>query len=227
MVRHWQKTRERGWKARALMNGVGAARDLRRDGRRHHDQVRSTARGWSSSPSRSRVRVPGHSPALPDCRAAASCGQRSRSLRGEPTTRSSSTSSISMPPRKRRSGTRHEISGGHFHAVHVPGGGTAIPASGPVSHQFEGATHLEVVPGEDGPSMLCSSTCGASREEKGASSPWSFRKLFRRRSLASALRRKTFPLKLRLVDEPGVVVADVPRFEGDSPSRSSRAAPSD
>jgi hypothetical protein len=41
--------------------------------------------------------------------------------------------------------------------------------------------------------------------------------LFRRRSLASALRRKTFPLKLRLVDEPGVVVADIPRFEGDSP----------
>ena len=41
--------------------------------------------------------------------------------------------------------------------------------------------------------------------------------LFRKPSLASALRRQTFPLKLRLVNEPGVVVADVPRFEGDSP----------
>ena len=39
MVRYWRRTRERGWRRRAVVNGVGAVRDRPRGADRHRDEV--------------------------------------------------------------------------------------------------------------------------------------------------------------------------------------------
>jgi hypothetical protein len=117
-----------------------------------------------------------------------------------------------------------EISGGDFHPIHVPVADSDPGIRPRFFHRFEGA-QLEVVSGEEGPVDAVLEYLWRFPRGEGSFVTVVIPELFRRPSLASALRRKTFPLKLRLVQEPGVVVADVPRFEGESsesviPSRS-------
>jgi amino acid transporter len=217
MVRHWQKTRERGWKARALMNGVGALATLIVtvvviatkfvDGawmvivaipvlvlmfaaiRRHYRAVGRRLRAGSA--------------------AVLSCGVPSNEVVVYIERLDAATEEAVWYAR--------EISGGDFHAVHVPVGRSDPGIRPRFFNRFEGPPHLEILPAEEGPlDALLEYIWGFPRGE-GSFVTVVIPELFRKPSLASALRRQTFPLKLRLVDEPGVVVADVPRFEENSP----------
>jgi amino acid transporter len=222
MVRHWYATRGHRWKGRALMNGVGAVATLVvtavvittkfADGawmvivaipvlvlvfaaiRRHY---RAVAR---------RLRA----------------GSAAVVARGEP------TNEVVVYVERLDAATEEaiwyarEISGGDFHAVHVPCNGTDPGIRPRFFSQFGGTTNLEVISGEEGPVDAMLEYIWRFPRGEGSFVTVVVPELFRKPSLASALRRKTFSLKLRLVNEPGVVVADVPRFEGDSimPKRS-------
>jgi hypothetical protein len=110
-----------------------------------------------------------------------------------------------------------EISGGAFHAVHVPTDESDPGIRPRFFSRFDGSPRLEVLPGDDGAlEALREYVWGFPRGE-GSFVTVVIPELFRKPSLPSALSRPTFPLKLRLVDEPGVVVTDVPRFEAESP----------
>jgi amino acid transporter len=217
MVRHWQKTGDRGWKARALMNGVGAVATLIvtavvittkfADGawmvivaipilvmvflaiRRHYRAVGRRLRAGSA--------------------AVLSCGEPTNEVVVYVERLDAATEEAMWYAR--------EISGGEFHAIHVPAKGSDPGIRPRFLGQFDGAPHLEVVDGADGPLDAVLEYVWRFPRGEGSFVTVVIPELFRKPSLASALRRRTFPLKLRLVDEPGVVVADVPRFEGDSP----------
>jgi amino acid transporter len=221
MVRHWHATRGRGWKGRALMNGVGAGATLIvtavvittkfADGawmviiaipvivlvflaiRRHYRAVARRLRAGSA--------------------AVLSCGEPTNEVVVYVEGLDAATEEAIWYAR--------EISGGRFHAVHVPANGSDPGIRPRFFNKFGGRT-LEVVSGEDGPVDAMLEYIWRFPRGEGNFVTVVVPELFRRRSLTAALRRKTFPLKMRLVDEPGVVVADVPRFEGDSvmPKRS-------
>jgi hypothetical protein len=107
------------------------------------------------------------------------------------------------------------ISGGDFHAVHVPTEASDPGIRPRFFSEFGGKTNLEVVSGEEGPVDAMLEYIWRFPRGEGSFVTVVVPELFRKPSLVAAVRRKTFPLKLRLVDEPGVVVTDVPRFEGD------------
>jgi hypothetical protein len=109
-----------------------------------------------------------------------------------------------------------EISGGDFHAIHVPVGESDPGIRPRFFSRFEGLPKLEVIRGDDGPVEAVREYVWQFPRGEGAFVTVVIPELFRKPSLASALRRRTFPLKLKLVDEPGVVVTDVTRFEADS-----------
>jgi amino acid transporter len=216
MVRHWQKTRQPGWKPRALMNGIGALATFIvtvvvittkfADGawmviiaipvivlvflaiRRHYRAVSRRLRAGSA--------------------AVLACAEPSNEVVLYVERLDAATEEAMWYAR--------QISGGDFHAIHVPVADSDPGIRPRFFRQFEGA-QLEVVSGEDGPVDAVLEYLWRFPRGEGSFVTVVIPELFRRPSLASALRRKTFPLKLRLVREPGVVVADVPRFEGDSP----------
>jgi hypothetical protein len=106
-----------------------------------------------------------------------------------------------------------EISGSEFHAVHVPTVGSDSGIRPRFFAEVQGSPHLEVIPGADGPLDALLEYIWRFPRGEGSFVTVVIPELFRKPSLASALRRQTFPLKLRLVQEPGVVVTDIPRFE--------------
>jgi amino acid transporter len=223
MVRHWFRSPTRGWRARAAMNAVGAAATLIvtvivittkfADGawmvivaipvlvliflaiRRHYRAVGRRLRAGSA--------------AVLSCR--------------EP------TNEVVVYVERLDAATdealwyAREISGGDFHAVHVP-----VEESDPgirprFFKKFEGSPQLEIIPADDGALEAVREYIWGFPRGEGSFVTVVIPELFRKPSLASALRRRTFPLKLRLVDEPGVVVTDVPRFESDPESMPKRS----
>jgi amino acid transporter len=222
MVRHWYTTRERGWKARALMNGIGATATFVvacvvvatkfMDGawmviiaipvlvltflaiRRHYRAVGRRLRAGSA--------------------AVVSCGEPTNEVVVYVEHLDAATEEAIWYAR--------EISGGDFHPVHIPVGESDPGIRPRFFSRFEGAPHLKVIPAEDGPVDGLLEYIWRFPRGEGSFVTVVIPELFRKPSLASAVRRKTFPLKLRLVDEPGVVVTDVPRFEDESftPKRS-------
>jgi amino acid transporter len=219
MVRHWHTTRGRGWKRRALMNAVGAAATLVvtavvittkfADGawmvivaipvivlvfvaiRRHYKAVARRLRAGSA--------------------AVVSCAEPTNEVVVYVERLDAATEEAIWFAR--------EISGGDFHAIHVPSDGSDPGIRPRFFSQFGGTTTLEVVSGDEGPVDAMLEYIWRFPRGEGSFVTVVIPELFRKPSLAAAVRRKTFPLKLRLVDEPGVVVTDVPRFEGDSPSK--------
>jgi amino acid transporter len=224
MVRHWHTTRERGWKARALMNGVGATATLIvaavviatkfADGawmviiaipvlvlvflaiRRHYRAVGRRLRAGSA--------------------AVLACGEASNEVVVYVERLDAATEEAIW--------YADEISGGNFRAVHVPGDGRDPGIRPRFFKRFDGH-HLEVLASADGAVDAVLEYIWRFPRGEGSFVTVVIPELFRKPSLVSALRRQTFPLKLRLVDEPGVVVADVPRFvgelsEGFTPTRS-------
>jgi len=216
MVRHWHKTKEPGWRGRALMNGVGATATLIVaaivittkfvDGawmviiaipvlvlvflgiRRHYRAVARRLRGGTAAVLAS----------------------------GEP------RNEVVLYVERLDAATEEaawyarQISGGDFHAVHVPTTRSDPGLRSRFHSRFDCPPHLEVLSGEDGAFDALLEYVWRFPRGEGSFVTVVIPELFRKPSLASAIGRGTFPLKLRLVDEPGVVVTDVPRFE-DSP----------
>ena len=217
MVRHWHTTRQRGWKARALMNGVGALATF------IVTVVVITTKfvdgAWMVI-----VAIPILVLVfLAIRRHYRTVGRRLRAGSAAVLSRGEPTNEVVVYVERLDAATEeaiwyaNEISGGDFHAVHVPVAGSDPGIRPRFLNKFQGAPHLEVMSGEDGQLDAVLEYVWRFPRGEGSFVTVVIPELFRRRSLASALRRKTFPLKLRLVDEPGVVVADVPRLEGDSP----------
>jgi len=107
------------------------------------------------------------------------------------------------------------IAGDDFGAIHIPG-----PQSDsgllPRFRQLTGMRpDLEVVTPEDGRVEAVIEHLWALPRGESSFVTLVIPELFRKRSLASALRRPEFSVKLRLLREPGVVVTDVPVLTSD------------
>jgi hypothetical protein len=117
------------------------------------------------------------------------------------------------------------IGGGTFAAVHLPGKDTD---SGIKARWFDltgGEPHLDVKPQGSDAAKVVLEAIAALREDDSEIVTVVLPEQFSKRSLLAAAQRAQFRLKLRLLVEPGVVVADVPavtserRPEGRVPER--------
>jgi hypothetical protein len=117
------------------------------------------------------------------------------------------------------------IGEGAFDAVHVPG---KASDSGIYARWFEftgGGPRLDVRPAGSDPTKVVLGEIGRLRESPETVVTVVLPEQFRKRSLLAAAQRAQFRLKLRLLTEPNVVVADVPavtserRPEGHVPQR--------
>jgi hypothetical protein len=117
------------------------------------------------------------------------------------------------------------IGDGTFEAVHVPGKATD---TGIYARWFEftgGEPRLDVRPPGSDPTKVVLEEVARLRERPEDVVTVVLPEQFRKRSLLAAAQRAQFRLKLRLLTEPGVVVADVPavtserRPEGHVPER--------
>jgi len=117
------------------------------------------------------------------------------------------------------------IAGDEFEAIHVPGA-KSDPELIPHFRRLTGMQpDLDVVDREDGRVEAVIEHLWALPRGESSFVTLIVPELFRRPSLASALRRPEFAVKLRLLREPGVVVTDVPLLADDgNPTRPHRAS---
>jgi hypothetical protein len=117
------------------------------------------------------------------------------------------------------------IGGGRFDAVHVPGKSTD---TGIYARWFDftgGEPRLDVRPAGSDPTQVVLGEIARLRADGDGVVTVVLPEQFRKRSLLAAAQRAQFRLKLRLLTEPNVVVADVPavtserRPEGKVPDR--------
>jgi nucleotide-binding universal stress UspA family protein len=117
------------------------------------------------------------------------------------------------------------IGGGAFSALHVPGPNTDTGISARWFDLTGGEPRLEVHPPGTDATAAVLDRVAALREGPGDVVTVVLPEQFKKRSLMAAAQRAQFRLKLRLLVEPGVVVADVPavtserRPEGKVPHR--------
>src|SRR6476661_3065051 len=108
-----------------------------------------------------------------------------------------------------------QIAGDDFDAIHVPGR-HSDPGILPRFRQLSGMQpDLEIVTPEDGRVEAIIEYLWALPRGESSFVTMVVPELFRHQSLASALRRPEFSVKLRLLREPGVVVTDVPLLAPD------------
>jgi amino acid transporter len=108
-----------------------------------------------------------------------------------------------------------EVAGDDFDAIHVPGR-HSDPGILPRFRQLTGMhPDLEIVTPEDGRVEAIIEYLWALPRGESSFVTMIVPELFRRRSIASALRRPEFSVKLRLLREPGIVVTDVPLLAQD------------
>jgi hypothetical protein len=114
------------------------------------------------------------------------------------------------------------IAGDQFSAIHVPGSGSD-PGILPRFRQLTGMhPDLEVIPREDGRVDAVIEYLWALPRGESSFVTMVVPELFRNPSLARALRRPEFALKLRLLREPGVVITDVPVIASRGPHETPR-----
>ena len=107
------------------------------------------------------------------------------------------------------------IAGDDFHAIHVPGSRTD-PGILPRFRQLTGMRpDLEIVNREDGRVDAVIDYLWALPRGESSFVTMIVPEHFRRQSMAKALRRPEFSLKLRLLRQPGVVITDVPVIASD------------
>jgi hypothetical protein len=117
------------------------------------------------------------------------------------------------------------ISGGSFTALHVPGKNTDTGIHARWFDLTGGEPRLDVLPPGTDATKAVLEAVAALREDADDVVTVVLPEQFRKRSLMAAAQRAQFRLKLRLLVEPGVVVADVPtvtserRPEGKVPER--------
>jgi hypothetical protein len=106
-----------------------------------------------------------------------------------------------------------QISGGDFDAIHVPGR-HSDPGVRPRFRQLTGMEpDLDIVTPKDGRVEAVIEHLWALPRGESSFVTLIVPELFRHRSLARAVRRPEFSVKLKLLREPGVVVTDVPLLE--------------
>lgn len=117
------------------------------------------------------------------------------------------------------------IGGGSFEAVHVPGKSTDTGIHARWFDYTGGEPRLDVKPPGSDPIAVVLAEVARLRQDEDDVVTVVIPEQFRKRSLLAAAQRAQFRLKLRLLTEPGVVVADVPavtsekRPEGRVPDR--------
>ena len=217
MVRYWlRRARRRAGGRKRLVNGVGGDRDRRRDARRRLHEVRRGRLARHRRDPAARARHARDPPALRPARAPAE-RRRRRGRR-----RAAGAEHDASPRRVARRGDRRGALrfaradlGRELRAVHVP---TARHRSRHPATLVQ--AHRTVAPrsarrGRSASPRRSSSRCGGCRAASRTSSPSSSRSSSSaRRSLEQARRPHELALKLRLLAEPGVVVADVPVVRG-------------
>src|SRR5579885_3544400 len=212
MVRYWRRERPPRWRLRATLNGVGAATTGLVDG--IVIWTKFTAGAWMVT-----IAIP----VLIACFYAINRHYRAiaRRLRAE-------AKAVLAQPRPRNTvilyverldtATREAlwyaraISSGDLRAIHVPFPGSDSGIRARFARWSRGLPHLEVLSPEDDPLDAVLEYVWGCPRGAGDFVTVVVPELFRKRSLAAAVvRRSTFSLKLRLLREPGVVVTDVPR----------------
>ncbi len=117
------------------------------------------------------------------------------------------------------------IGSGSFAAVHVPGKDTDTGIKARWFDLTGGEPRLDVKPKGSDTTKVVLDAIAALRQEEGETVTVVLPEQFSKPSLLAAAQRAQFRLKLRLLTEPGVVVADVPavtsarRPEGKVPDR--------
>jgi amino acid transporter len=212
MVRHWQKTREAGWRRRAVLNAVGSATTA---------VVAAVVIATKFADGAWMVIL-----AIPLLVVAFyGVHKHYRTVGRRLTAKARAVLSIAEPDHtvvlyveRLDAATREAlwyaktISRGSMRAIHVP-----FPGSDPgIRPRFfawaQGEPHLEVLSSDEDPLDTVLEYIWAFPHGESHFVTVVIPELFRRPSLLSALmRRTTFSLKQGLVREPGLAVADVPR----------------
>jgi hypothetical protein len=110
------------------------------------------------------------------------------------------------------------VAGSHFRPVHVPGRGTDGAIHARWLRWVDGGPRLELLPATEGRvESLLEYLWGIPRHDADFVNVV-VPETFKRRSFREVIRKLTpFKLKLRLLQEPGVVITDVPLVEGEPP----------
>jgi amino acid transporter len=215
MVRHWQRTKEPGWRRKAAMNGVGsAATGL--------VTVIVVATKFAEGAWMVILAVP----VLIACfymiaRHYRSVGRRLRAKAHAVLARGEPKNTVVLYVERLDAATREAlwyaqtIADGTLKAIHVPFAGSD-PGIRPRFYHWSGGTpHLETLSPHDEPLEAVLEYIWAFPHGEGEFVTVVIPELFRKPSLVSAvLRRSTFSLKMGLLREPGVVVTDVPKIAG-------------
>ena len=226
MVRYWLRTKDPGWRQRALVNGIGAAAT----------GLVTLIVIWTKFTEGAWLVIV----AVPLLvvsflginRHYRRFGRRLRAgvsavrAAGEPTNDVLLwVDSIDVATEGALWYARQIAPGGRFRALHVPGRRTD-PGIRPRWFDFAAASpQLEVLGTDEGRTHAVLEEIWRLPRGEGGFATVVVPEQFRRRSLLSATKRASFRLKLRLVSEPGVVVADVPAVtklrgpEGRTPGR--------
>lgn len=215
MVRHWQRTKERGWQRKAAMNGVGSvATGL--------VTVIVIATKFAEGAWMVILAVP----VLIACfyaigRHYRSVGRRLRAKAHAVVARREPTNTVVLYVERLDAATREAlwyaqtIADGTIKAIHVPFSGSDPGIRPRFYHWSGGMPHLELLSPHDEPLEAVLEYIWAFPHGEGEFVTVVVPELFRKPSLVAAvLRRSTFSLKMGLLREPGVVVTDVPKLAG-------------
>jgi amino acid transporter len=212
MVRYWLRTRDSGWRKSAAMNGLGSVTTL----------VVTAIVIWTKFTAGAWMVII----AIPTMvwlfyavnRHYRTIGRRLRAKARAVLARPEPGNTTVLYVERLDAATREAfwyartISRGEFRAVHVPFPGSDPGIKARFSHWAEGEPHLEVLDDKDEPLEAVLEYIWRFPAGEGDFVTVVIPELFRKPSLVSAFRRSTFSLKLHLLREPGVVVADVPQL---------------
>ncbi len=213
MVRFWLRTREPGWRKSAVMNGIGSATTL----------VVTVIVIWTKFTAGAWMVII----AIPTMIAAfyavnrhyRTIGRRLRAKARAVIARPEPHNTTVLYVERLDAATREafwyarEISNGSLRAIHVPFPGSDSGIRARLSHWAQGEPHLEVLDGEEEPLDAVLDYAWRFPAGEGDFVTVVIPELFRTASFVSAVRRPTFSLKLRLLREPGIAVADVPQLQ--------------
>ena len=228
MVRHWHKTREKGWRRRAALNAVGAATTAL-------VTVIVVSTKFLEGAWMVIVAIPllilvfygvrRHYRSVDRrLRAKARAVLASREVEND----------VVLYVERLDAATREAlwyvqaISKRSFRAIHVPFPGSDPGIAPRFFHWTDGNPRLEVLPSDGDPLDAVLDEVWAVPQGESRFVSVVVPELFRKPSLASALlHRSTFSLKLGLLREPGVAVTDVPKLADDEtlPSRAQVVVP--
>jgi amino acid transporter len=224
MVRHWLKREQQGWRWRAVVNGVGALAT----GLVAVVVVESkfTQGAWAVI-----VAIP----VLVVCfygvrRHYSKVARRLRAGVAAVTAAPPATNRVVLYVESFDAALEEavwyarQVAGDDFSAIHVPGSRTD-PGILPRFRQFTGMQpDLDIITPEDGRVDAVIEHLWALPRGESSFVTLIVPELFRSKSMATALRRPEFSLKLRLLREPGVVVTDVPVLRSDGSHATPRRA---